>query len=328
MNDVGLRGPSFPRQDGAYKIAAVGGSTTICDKLDDSEEWPNLLMQTLNRRQGRIPVWVANAGVSGHTTVHHLILLRTLPIFKKVDMVILLIGVNDLAATMAYDGSLTQPDLEADAARFRELIVRGGQGLPFPLFRRLRLVGLAKSFVATVGLLLKPSHWQRVQMEKFRKMRDAGPIVPLPDLQNGLAEYRSRVLALAGQCRDLAVRCLFLAQPNLWRPDLAPGERQLIRGGPVGRWWKRRGYASIEDLTRAMGAYNRVLLDVCEENHLECYDLASVIPQNSSVFYDDVHYNENGARVVANRLADYVLAREPFHPNDSGEARSGKGSGR
>ena len=313
VNDVGLRGPSFSRQDGVYKIVAVGGSTTICDKLDDSEEWPHVLMQTLNRRQGRTPAWVGNAGVSGHTTVHHLVLLKTLPIFQKIDMIVLLIGVNDLAATMAYDGSPTQPDLEADATRFRQLILRGGRGLPLPLFRRLRVVKLARNLVVSVGLLLKPSHWQELQMDKFRKMRAAGPIVPLPDLQNGLTEYRSRISTLAWECRDLGVRCLFLTQPSLWRTDLSPGEQQLIMGGPVGRWWKRRGYASIEDLTRAMAAYNRVLLEVCQEKQLECYDLASVIPQNSSVFYDDVHYNENGARVVASRLADYLLVREPFN---------------
>ena len=312
VNEVGLRGPSLPQQNGVYKykIVAVGGSTTVCAKLDDSEEWPHLLMQALNRQQNHPPVWVANAGVSGHTTVHHLMLLKTLPILAKVDMLILLIGLNDLSVTLAYEGAPTQADLEAEAERFRELVVRGGEAYTFPLCRRLRLVQLKRSALASIRLMFKPLSWQREKVEDFRKLRASSPVVPLPDLRIGLREYRGRVLALAEQCRVLAVRCLFLTQPSIWRRDLSSQEQALVWGGPVGRWGNHKGYASIEDLASALSTYNRTLLDVCHENRLECYDLASVIPQDVSAFYDDSHYNENGARIVAKHLADYFLARE------------------
>jgi len=321
VNEIGLRGPSLPKQAGVYKIITVGGSTTVCDKLDDSEEWPHLLMQKLNHGQNHSPVWVANAGVSGHTTVHHLVLLKTLPILGKVDMLILLIGMNDLSVTLAYDGDPTQTDLEADAGRFRELVVRGGQSSRFPLCRRLRLVQLMRAALNSIRVIFKPLEWQQWKVEDFRKLRASTPVVPIPDLHIGLSEYRGRVLALAEQCRVLAVRCLFLTQPSLWRDDLSSAEQRLVWGGPVGRWEHHKGYAPIGDLARAMRIYNDTLLDVCQQNQLECYDLASVIPKNVSAFYDDCHYNENGARLVAQDLAAYVLARRPFNNNPAGGGR-------
>jgi hypothetical protein len=45
---------------------------------------------------------------------------------------------------------------------------------------------------------------------------------------------------------------------------------------------------------------------------LECYDLASVVPKSTASFYDDVHFNEEGARVVAAHLVDYLLSEPPF----------------
>src|SRR5205807_2797878 len=96
VNEFGLRGRSWPHVDNVYKIMAIGGSTTECLYLDDSAEWPHLLMEEMNARQKKHVVWVANAGVSGHTSVHSLALLQSLPILSNVDMLIFLIGANDL----------------------------------------------------------------------------------------------------------------------------------------------------------------------------------------------------------------------------------------
>jgi len=44
-NDVGLRGPAYPAdRNNIYKVVTIGGSTTESLYLDDSEEWPHLLM--------------------------------------------------------------------------------------------------------------------------------------------------------------------------------------------------------------------------------------------------------------------------------------------
>jgi hypothetical protein len=61
-----------------------------------------------------------------------------------------------------------------------------------------------------------------------------------------------------------------------------------------------------------MDTFNQELLDVCIQNSLECYDLASVVPKDTTVFYDDAHFNERGGRIIAQRLTDYLLSTPPF----------------
>jgi hypothetical protein len=72
------------------------------------------------------------------------------------------------------------------------------------------------------------------------------------------------------------------------------------------------GYASAADLSHAMDAFNQTLLSVCREDNLECYDLASAIPKDTSAFYDGDHFNISGARMVAQFLAAHLLASPPF----------------
>jgi hypothetical protein len=49
------------------------------------------------------------------------------------------------------------------------------------------------------------------------------------------------------------------------------------------------------------------LLEVCRERELACIDLAAALPQDETVFYDDAHFNESGARQVANVVVRSLL---------------------
>jgi GDSL-like Lipase/Acylhydrolase family len=317
-NSLGLRGPELPKDQNHYKIIAVGGSTTECFVLDDSEEWPHILMEKLSDAPKRRPVWLANAGVAGHNTVHHLAVLQTLPIFDRTEMLIFLIGLNDLLATVAFEGGPTQATLEQDAESLRETMLGSAQeSYSLPHYTRLRLYDVTRRALLALSLKLKRTaiSVRHDDLKLIQKQRAEGTIVPLPVLQVGLEEYRARVERLVQQCQALRTRCLFLTQPTLWRDDLTPLEQSSLTDGYVGRFnakVSRKGYVSAADLELAMNAYNRTLLDMCREKGLECFDLAAVVPKNNLVFYDDSHYTEAGARLIAERLAEYLVSRPPF----------------
>jgi hypothetical protein len=103
-----------------------------------------------------------------------------------------------------------------------------------------------------------------------------------------------------------------MTQASLWRPDLSAADQQLLWFGWVGSWRKPIGYIGVADAARALEAYNHTLLDVCQSNGLECFDVASHVPHDTSNFYDDFHLTEKGAGEVARALVDYFLARAPF----------------
>jgi hypothetical protein len=111
----------------------------------------------------------------------------------------------------------------------------------------------------------------------------------------------------------------------MWRAGLSVAEESLLYGGAVGYHGVARGYVRAPELGRAMAAYNQALLTVCREDQLECYDLGVAIPKDTSAFTDESHYNDNGVRLVADYLAERLLASPPF--NGTKGALSGAAGG-
>lgn len=259
VNEFGLRGPSVSPSKGIYKIITMGGSSTECFVLDDSKEWPHLLMAGLNAAQKDHPVWLANAGVAGHTAVHHLQLLRSIPLLNQADLLIFLPGVNDLQATWSFEGAATQASLELDADEF--LRTRGlGKVELYPLYKRSRLYKMVKSvFGSSPEFRVHEDTNQPTWFDHRRAVRAASGHVSAPNLEIGLREYAARIREIAQECRLRGRRCLFLTQPSMWREDLTPVQQK-----------------------------------------------------DTSALYDDVHFNENGARIVAQALVRYLLSTAPF----------------
>jgi hypothetical protein len=318
VNEIGLRGPSEPSEGhGTYKILTIGNSTTEDEAQDDSREWSHLLMQELNERQSSLRVWVANAGVSGHTTTHNLEVMKDLPIFSRVDAVILVLGQTDLGVTLSFRGRPTNQYLEEDAALLRRSILSHGVAVfDRPYYKELRLYVWGKRvFAPILKRLTKESLvLTQIPLSEWRRRRAIAPVLPLPDLSTGLAEYRQRIVLLADQCGKLKVRCIFATQPTFWRSTLSRDDQALLWGGRLGTWHgnENAGYLSAADLEGAMNVWNAALLSVCVERHLECFDLATRIPKTTEAFYDDSHSTDRGAEMYAEELTEYLLSRPPF----------------
>src|SRR5262249_36405829 len=102
-NSNGIRGDEIEPQH-SYRILAIGGSTTQCSYLDQTETWTYLLQESLNKNTLNQKVWVGNAGLSGATTRHHLTAMQYLPLSElRIDSVIILTGVNDLIKRLSHD---------------------------------------------------------------------------------------------------------------------------------------------------------------------------------------------------------------------------------
>ena len=310
-NPDGVRGSMPPKDHGVYKIIAVGGSTTECGALDDTEAWPYLVMQKLNAAQKQREVWVGNVGVSAKTSVDHLDFMRHSPPLRQADMLIFLFGVNDLQSALDFSGDSTQKVLEYRA----EMFARHAPGGVTPaggIFRRSWfLMAVLNRWHALKSRILNESKAAET-VDAAARQRATAPVVPLPNLDISLREYAGRIRDLEKECRSLNLRCAFLTQPSMWRADLPPELERLLWTGRVGKDGHTIGFASVADLARAMDAYNHTLLDVCVQDRLECYDLASQIPKDTSAFYDDAHFNIGGGEKVADFVAGKLLQVAPF----------------
>ena len=69
--------------------------TTACVTLTDGRTWPDVLARGLAADSPR-PVWLNNAGIDGHSTFGHQILLETHLKKFRPDFIVFLVGVNDV----------------------------------------------------------------------------------------------------------------------------------------------------------------------------------------------------------------------------------------
>ena len=308
INRLGLRGDD-PAPDARPRILCVGGSTTECLYLDQEEAWPQGLQAALGAG-----AWVGNAGVSGRLTRDHVVQLEhLLPQLQGLDRVVLMVGVNDFMLALGQ-GEAYDPRAMEDPAYRRSLLPRAFEVLP-PGFRDEafpRSLALYRTLVPPLKAWLSPGPqvqdaagsiyvtW-RAHRAGAVDLRDA-----LPDLEGALGEFRRNCAELARLCREAGAQPLFLTQPYLWSPDPSPEAARLFWMGGIGDYQKAPGapYYTASALARGMDLYNQALRETCAAEDADCLDLAAVLPRTPEVFYDDVHFNEEGARRVAAAVAD------------------------
>lgn len=306
VNQLGLRGREW--EEGSSGLLCVGGSTTICSYLDDSETWPQRTADLLNARQSKRRYWVGNAGKSGLDSFHHLELLRRLPEAATLHTVVILCGVND------FTHSLRLSARTRAAIAPSQVFESGGALSPLgPLFKQTFLYKGMKGLLRRVR---DPDQARRVALDvedergtvyaSRRALRQqARQDLPLPPLEEPLVTYRHNLAQILSWCRQRGIRCVLMTQPTLWQDPMPPELEALtyshIRDGRT---------LSAADMGRGMVAFNRALLEVCHTERAECVDLAAAIPKDAVMHYDQEHFTRAGAARVAGLLADYLLSRE------------------
>lgn len=286
INALGLRGPELPEsRDAAYRILCVGGSTTACVYLDDSETWPQLVAAGLNDG-GAARVWVGDVGVSGYGTWHHVRFLESTELLEQMDCLVFLIGIND----------------------FMRSLQRRQVYSPFgvrPLHERSKVYGVFRESY----LRKKRERRDRNQIEdeagaaywSRREGWRAQPFVAeLPSLEPGISEFRRNLITMVTRCRELGIRPVFLTQPVLWQEGLDQESYELLWLGslPGGR------SLELAALREGMEAFNQVTRDVCADLDAECVDLAAMHGVGA-YYYDDCHFTEAGAVRLAELVTEH-----------------------
>ena len=309
INSGGLRADEVSFKN-TYKILTVGGSTTECLYLDQEEAWPYRLQTKLNELQQCHHVWVANAGKSGMNTRDHRVLFKWMvnrnPDF---DMIIILAGVNDfmggLYVDRDQDPEQLKPPLDRETALSRVFAQVSKYNNDIPAYKK---TGLWRLYKKVRGVYRRMRAGGRAAVldnvgqyyVDARKKRKRPYINELPSLEGSLKKYIINLKDLLEIGRKNSIRIVFLTQPFMWDAALPDHLEQLIwmgKAGPDGP------YYATSVLASGMKIFNQALLDFCKEEGADCIDLAGSLPQDTSVLYDDVHFNEQGAEMVADKIA-------------------------
>jgi len=292
-NSLGFRGPEPPK-DFARRLTVltIGGSTTECLFLSDGKTWTDQMAKRLERAFPEI--WVNNAGLDGQSTYGHLVLLRDFVETLHPRVAVFLIGVNDigLQAGNPYDTALTPSSspLRSAAIFVRDHSELAALGQNLVRVARAREAGFGHGQIDLNALphLEHDDKTTRTTIEKYSA---------------ALPAFASRVAAIVAECRAHGIEPILVTQPALYGDAIDPAtgvdlSTLQVQGAANGRlWW------------RVLELYNDVTRSTARRDDVVLVDAARGLPKDSRLFYDFMHFTNEGAARLGDLVASGVEAR-------------------
>lgn len=304
-NSIGFRGSEPPSDfSDCLTMVAIGGSTTECFYLSDGKTWEDRLAEKLRKDFNK--VWINNAGLDGHTTFGHLILLQDYIVKLRPKFILLLIGLND-----TYRDKLS----DWEKRNIQEYTIEPTKGLVNSLaaysevlssyiyvknYYRTKTNGLGHSIILFDKTA--PTN-NRIFNKQFdlKTLEAYNPQTETINLQNPfimtrvLDNYKKRIVKIIDTARYNSIEPIFITHPVLYGNvvDDVSGVNLAnisVDGMSGSMAWKK------------LEMYNDVLRKIREEYHVRVVDLARELPKSSIYFYDLYHYNNEGAEKVAKIL--------------------------
>lgn len=287
-NGLGFRGPEAPPDlSQISSLICVGGSTTECYYLNDGQDWPAQLFTLLS---DSIPdLWINNAGLDGHSTWGHRLLLNQ-HIFKlKPKFVLMLCGINDLGRSdiSDYDKMQVKKD-ESYIPGIRDWIISHSQILS--TIRTIRMgLQAKKQGVNHTDLNLK----EETVLELSNTHADS----ILASHQQMIEDYGKRLRTIIQECKANQVQLILMTQPMLW------GEvTDSLTGVYLGNI-KINDSINSSLRWRIMERYNQQAKMIANELGVPIIDLANRLEKNSEYFYDEIHFTPEGGKRIASLIA-------------------------
>lgn len=290
-NKWGMRGDPIPKDlEERTTIVTIGGSTTHCFYLSDNKTWPAILQKLLRKLDKTI--MVQNAGLDGHTTRGHLLMMEKVITKIKPDIVILLVGANDLGLSLNEDRLIFGTSFEKT-------------GLKYYLFTHSRVF----QFINTWRKILI-NKAPIIDKTKFGYERyTPQPISersPLPDsletILPSLYVFKNNIKRIIDISTKEDIKIIFLTQPMLY------DDNEYWDGILGYSFWLKRQKLSISacEYWKMLKLFNETLITICKKRNIPCFDLSSNIPHSTDYFIDCAHFSEAGAELVAKELFDFI----------------------
>ena len=264
-NELGFRGPALKERSNKESIICVGGSTTECFYLSDGEDWPARLQTKLGKLY-----WVNNAGLDGHSTFGHLLLLKNHILKLKPNKIIFLVGCNDVAASQINN--------------YEKEFIKGKKRLleHSAIFNTLAAIKRAKR-AKNFGM-----HHQSIDFVHSERTDTNGYNLWYDSLN--LDAYQSRVKQLAELCISHGVKPIFCSQPSilsaLSMDNTFVGNRMF------------QGESAMHFMHK-LTLFNQRTQRVCKAYNLDFIDLEKMLEPSRDYYYDNFHFTTAGASRVS-----------------------------
>jgi hypothetical protein len=299
-NSIGFRGSEPPSDfSDCLTMIAIGGSTTECFYLSDGKTWEDRLADKLRKDFNK--VWINNAGLEGHTTFGHQILLQDYIVKLRPKFILLLIGLND-----TYRDELS----DWEKRNIQECTIEPTIGVVNSLaaysevlnlyiyvknYYRTKATGLGHSIILfdrtepiNNRIFNKQFDIKKLETYNSQTTNLLNPFI----MRRILDSYEKRIVNIIDIARHNSIEPIFITHPVLYGNvvDDVSGVNLAnisVDGMSGSMAWKK------------LEMYNDVLRKIREKYKVHVVDLARELPKSSKYFYDLYHYNNEGAEEVA-----------------------------
>jgi hypothetical protein len=116
-------------------------------------------------------------------------------------------------------------------------------------------------------------------------------------------DYQEFILKIIEVCKINKISCYFVTQPTAYSLDASKNLQERFWMTPPNANWT----LSLTELIGVSNLYNDWLLKIAHENQVNACDLGNKIPPQVQYFYDDCHFNEGGAILVAKYISQCMI---------------------
>ncbi len=282
--------PAFESEKPEGTILFLGGSTTECENVGESNRFPFLVGQLLAEKG--IPVNTINSASIGNHSRHSLNILLNKGLKYEPDIAVMMHNINDLT-TLRIEGSYFTDHPT------RSLILTEKTGVLFHTkgFLRSTIPGLYQSTKNVLGFLVG-------EQDEFKNRRRQNFAVDKMSIQS---QFRKSVLMFIGICHANDIEPVLMTQASRFKASPDPIVENLW--GPNGA--QEAGYRSFTDIFHAL---NEDIRQLCRDYDVLCIDLAKAIPPERTHLYDSVHFNDTGSKqaasVITAKLEALILSQQ------------------
>jgi lysophospholipase L1-like esterase len=309
-NSLGFKGEE-PPVDFAERltILAVGGSTTEGVGLNDAKTWPLVLEAKLKRNFSK--VWLNNAGLSGHSTFGHLILMQDYIRQINPKVVLFLIGLNDLGieAVNDFDGRMTR------GLSYRSLDAFLG-GLAIHSEVAAAVLNLKRYYFPKVVPQVGKEEVNFQNVPRLEVAAEDKAAIKRIYRDKYLGPYELRLQNLLEMALNQGIVPVLITQPVLYgnladpRTGVDLGKMQVTRDMNGGLAWE------------VLELYNDITRKVGKDKGAPVIDLAGKMPKNSVYYFDLTHFTNEGAEkaagIVYEELRPYLARKFPGYASAAG----------
>jgi hypothetical protein len=306
INSYGFRGEEIHKvkPNNTKRIFLLGGSTVLSARVEFEKSHARILENSLRESISSMEIEVLNAGNHWHTSKHSIIKY----LFKvrnfDPDLIIVWHGINDLVRSFASQ-QFSYGKYQEDYSHF--------YGALSGVFHGHVSHHKTKPIIEFESILMNRISKQRVLFKDLI----TGPIetkieyIKCPNFPS-LIPFEKNMRSLVHLAKSDGVEIILATQPNMFKQNLTQEEKDMLFFAKTFCTNQSNQAPDLNSMINGMNLFNSKIRQICKEENIGLIDLEKKVSKKAQFFCDDVHYTEDGNKLIALTLKDFILSNQGF----------------